>query len=236
MCWVSEEKPERLVAKEDITVYKIVQIFPDSKIYSYYNEFPYELGKIYNTDITIKYVQNSCEYYFIENGFHSYNYNPDIGFDINLKNNIVCDKGGAVYRGPGVMGMLCIIPKGTEYYLNTCGDIVSTSIKPIALSTEELQDINTKHKKEHFKYEMSEIEKLHQLNKEISQLECKYDIALDWLFKTRKELIAILTLVHKGDIETAKYNFIPSTHENWENYKAEMNSFDYIVKTLNKKV
>jgi hypothetical protein len=83
---------------------------------------------------------------------------------------------------------------------------------------------------------MSEINKLHLLDKEITQLECKYDIALDWLFKTRKDLITILTLVSIGDIKTVKEYFIPSSDENWENYKEEMNSFEYIVNTLNKQV
>jgi hypothetical protein len=61
---------------------------------------------------------------------------------------------------------------------------------------------------------MSEINKLHLLDKEITQLECKYD--LDWLFKTRKDLITILTLVSIGDIKTVKEYFIPSSDENWE--------------------
>jgi hypothetical protein len=47
--------------------------------------------------------------------------------------------------------MLCIIPKGTEYYVNGYGDIVSTSIKPIVLSTKELNDLK---KGEYFEYEI----------------------------------------------------------------------------------
>jgi hypothetical protein len=42
------------------------------------------------------------------------------------------------------------------------------------------------------------IEQLHQLNKEITDLECKYDEALNWLFTTRKELITVLSALNRG--------------------------------------
>lgn len=83
---------------------------------------------------------------------------------------------------------------------------------------------------------MTEIERLHQLHEEIEQLELKYDLALNWLFKTRKELITVLSLIGKGKIETIKENFTTSDEEGWEVYKEQMNSFDYIVNTLNKKI
>ena len=83
---------------------------------------------------------------------------------------------------------------------------------------------------------MTEIERLHQLHEEIEQLELKYDLALNWLFKTRKELIIVLSLIGKGKIETIKENFTTSDEEGWEVYKEQMNSFDYIVNTLNKKI
>ena len=83
---------------------------------------------------------------------------------------------------------------------------------------------------------MTEIERLHQLHEEIEQLELKYDLALNWLFKVRKELVTVLSLVGKGNIETIKENFMTSDEEGWEIYKEQMNSFDYIVNTLNKKI
>ena len=144
MCWISKKKPERLVAKEDTTVYKIVQVFPDNKIHSYYNEFIYELGQIYNTECNVEYFkQDEDDLYLINEGFHSYNYNPSIGYDTIKQSVIVGSKSMEVYSGPGVFGMLCIIPKGTEYYINDYGDIVSTSIKPITLSTKELTNLTS---------------------------------------------------------------------------------------------
>ena len=83
---------------------------------------------------------------------------------------------------------------------------------------------------------MTEIERLHQLHEEIEQLELKYDLALNWLFKVRKELVTVLSLVGRGKIETIKENFTTSDEEGWEIYKEQMNSFDYIVNTLNKKI
>ena len=83
---------------------------------------------------------------------------------------------------------------------------------------------------------MGKIEELYQLAKEIEQLELKYDLALNWLFKVRKELVTVLSLVGKGKIETIKENFTTSDEEGWEIYKEQMNSFDYIVNTLNKKI
>lgn len=83
---------------------------------------------------------------------------------------------------------------------------------------------------------MGKIEELYQLAKEIEQLELKYDLALNWLFKVRKELVTVLSLVGRGKIETIKENFTTSADEGWEIYKEQMNSFDYIVNTLNKKI
>ncbi len=80
------------------------------------------------------------------------------------------------------------------------------------------------------------IEQLHQLNKEVTDLECKYNMAVEWLYKTRKEFITILSLVSRNDIEGIKENFLTSKDENWEAFKQEMNSYDYIIETLNKKV
>ena len=83
---------------------------------------------------------------------------------------------------------------------------------------------------------MGKIEELYQLAKEIEQLELKYDLALNWLFKTRKELITVLSLVGRGQIETIKENFPTSAEEGWEVYKEQMNSFEYITDTLNRKL
>lgn len=152
MCWISNNKPERLIAKECITVYKVVQIYPDGKILSYFNDFPYKLGGIYNTVITVKHLKDGYnDFYFVEEGFHSYNYHLKIGLDPFLNMPIAYDESNARYYGVGIYGMLCIIPKGAEYYVNEYGDIVSTSIKPIVLSTKELNDLK---KREHFEYEI----------------------------------------------------------------------------------
>jgi hypothetical protein len=152
MCWICNNKPERLIAKECITVYKVVQIYPDGKILSYFNDFPYKLGGIYNTVITVKHLKDGHnDFYFIEEGFHSYNYQLEIGIDPFPQTPIAYGKSSARYYGVGIYGMLCVIPKGAEYYVNEYGDIVSTAIKPIALSIKELNDLK---KGEYFEYEI----------------------------------------------------------------------------------
>ena len=149
MCWISNNKPERLVAKEDIAVYKVVQISPDNKILSYFNDFPYKLGEIYDATITIKrYKDEYNDFYYIEQGFHSYKYKLEI--DPFLQIPLTYDRNGTKYYGDDIYGMLCIIPKGAEYYVNEFGDVVSTSIKSIVLSTKELNDLDVG---EHFEYE-----------------------------------------------------------------------------------
>ncbi len=83
---------------------------------------------------------------------------------------------------------------------------------------------------------MTEIERLHQLDAEIAQLEYKYKQALSWLFRTRKELFTVLNVISRGDIKAVKEYFMTSDDEGWETYKKDMNSYDYIVNTLNKEI
>lgn len=152
MCWICNNKPEQLVAKEDITVYKVVQVYPNGKILSYFHDFPYKLGEIYNTTIAVKHFKDYYnDFYFIEQGLHSYNYDLEIGIDPFIVTTTLTDSSGARYYGIGIYGVLCIIPKGTEYYVNELGDVVSTRIKLIALSTKELNDLKMG---EYFEYEI----------------------------------------------------------------------------------
>jgi hypothetical protein len=151
MCWISNNKPEQLIAKEDITVYKVIQKYPDDKILSYFNDFPYELGEIYNTTITVRHFKDDYNnFYFIKSGFHSYNYDLEICIDPFITTPVLTDALETRYYGTGVYGMICTIPKGTKYYVNEFGDVVSTSIKPIALSTKELNNLK---EGEHFEYD-----------------------------------------------------------------------------------
>lgn len=74
---------------------------------------------------------------------------------------------------------------------------------------------------------MTEIERMHQLDNEITSLECKYDTALKLLHKTRVELVSVLNAVGMGNIDTIKDLFITSDNkEQWNNYQNKMNSFD----------
>lgn len=151
MCWTSYNEPEQLVAKEDIVVYKTVKVHSYSKILSYYRDFPYKLGETYSIDIVTRHLKDEFnDFYFIDQGFNSYNYQLRIGVDVLLHINCAYDKSANLYFGKNLFGMLCIIPKGTEYYINKRGEVISASIKPIALSTKELNNLK---EGEHFEYD-----------------------------------------------------------------------------------
>lgn len=63
------------------------------------------------------------------------------------------------------------------------------------------------------------IEQLHQLNKEITNLECKYDEALNWLFTTRKELITVLSALNRGILLKSNSLILMMSFGNLINFK-----------------
>ncbi|HMU03848.1 MAG TPA: hypothetical protein PJ990_09500 [Saprospiraceae bacterium] len=115
MCWTSVFVPEDLIAEKDITVFKFTARDCKSSIFcSYYYKYAYEKG-ITQPCINIEpcYFRH---YWHIDEGYHSYKtlrrirmFNPVL----ELCNYMV-----------GVF----IIPKGSKYYENFGGEIVSESI------------------------------------------------------------------------------------------------------------
>ena len=121
MCWISYKPPVKKIAKKDILVYKFVN-------YNYYNplinkctsffrNFSYKFGVKYNTDIKIEFDNSVCAMWVGREGFHSY-----------------CNKKTALYNSkvyvlsPFTTVVKCIIPKGSEYYVNNQYEIISNSI------------------------------------------------------------------------------------------------------------
>jgi hypothetical protein len=126
MCFKSKDKT-KYIAKEDIVCYKKVYIMPTSECMSYWTHFRYEFGKLYelkntkacNVDYMYGHdpdnislqniipVQDTGHLIWIDKGFHSYNIHSIDGFNVpNVK---------------------CIIPAGSEYYMNT-SEYVSNQI------------------------------------------------------------------------------------------------------------
>ena len=148
MCWFInktefEDNPNQYhkVAEEDIFVYKIGDVIDNEFHPKIYNKFAYK-PEVLNEDISLLFNEysiyeknstNSRPYgYNINNGYHSYsgecsicdNYFIYGGYrivDIKLS-TLINNTFNTPYIGK------FIIPKGTEYYENDKGEIVSSQI------------------------------------------------------------------------------------------------------------
>lgn len=125
MCWTSYIKPIRFIAHEDIKCYKVFSktniVWSSSKkireimsLYRNYLYIPYNINPkvniIYpNYIIDILYDEYS---YRIQEGYHSYS-----TFNI-----------AKLYSNDLFHIIECSIPKGSEYYINEGGEIVSSNL------------------------------------------------------------------------------------------------------------
>lgn len=125
MCWITYGAPSALIAETDIPILK-VGIEDGDIMESPYTKFPYELGKIYKMDkINPIYVKGQCQ---IHEGFHSYD--PR---ELQLYREfwgVIVAKGGLKQdHYPSWMSVFeGFIPKGSHYYLNMSGELVSDGI------------------------------------------------------------------------------------------------------------
>ena len=139
MCWTSENKLTKLIADKDIECYKNFRlkdiIFEQKSIFKFkfgkkkiiqiislfkkYKYIPYKKQQI----IDLKFKPIELFYYIygndkiigykIDAGYHSY--------------NAIEKKKKSIFFGDEVI-IKCIIPKGTEYYINNDNEIVSSTI------------------------------------------------------------------------------------------------------------
>lgn len=136
MCWVGNVE-NRKIATEDIKTKKIVDLF-EGRYYGYYQElFEYELGKTYKTEINPTRVTYDDNVRVIDVGYHSYAWDIEIkslcGGDIRVKGlGLLGGKTTYTNRhgfGNGkVVVVECTIPKGTVYWENCVGEIVSEKL------------------------------------------------------------------------------------------------------------
>lgn len=125
MCWITYGVPSVLIAETDIPILK-VGVEEENVMISPYTKFSYELGKIYKmSGIHPIYVKGQCQ---IHEGFHSYN-----SRELQLYREfwgIIVAKGSLKQdRYPAWMNVFeGFIPKGSHYYLNMCGELVSDGI------------------------------------------------------------------------------------------------------------
>lgn len=131
MCWVGNNTDIKKIAERDFYVYKIGRVISDAifvsdiRGYSYVPKYPNRIVPLVPYSLCV-------DSYIVDRGYHSYkwvaldntypnerclclgNYNPA------LKENI------SLYKGCCIATF--IIPKGTEYFENEHGHIVSSEI------------------------------------------------------------------------------------------------------------
>jgi len=125
MCWTTYGIPPKLTAEADVPILK-VGVEDGNIMVSPYNKFPYELGKIYKMPgMNLIYSEFQCH---IHEGFHSYDPRK-----LQLHHEfwgVIVAKGGLRRDSyPRWMDIFeGFIPKGSHYYLNVYGELVSDGI------------------------------------------------------------------------------------------------------------
>lgn len=135
MCWISNQLPIKNVALEDIPVFKVMILLGNSRLISKYYSFEYRIGETYSMN-NDEIILHRLKYgYIIEEGFHSYSsdskieVHPDMMEILNARD--MCVDRMSIYSECTYVKVECIIPKGSEYYVNKDGEYVSNNIKII---------------------------------------------------------------------------------------------------------
>ena len=131
MCWIGR-KDTKQVAKRDFYVYKIGLVMGNT-FTSLYQKYIYRIKRS-NPIIPLKPVEDKNGITKIETGYHSY---KEVAIGFYPKNPYFRN----IYLGDVITGYIdkfeCysalyvgtfIVPKGSEYYINTRGEIVSSNI------------------------------------------------------------------------------------------------------------
>ena len=134
MCWVSKTKPIKNIAEKDIICYKVFHFnniifeefvdrtkiqFDKNKIQKLYSEcmnflyIPYKKQEHINLKI-----ENDIIRYIIDEGYHSYSTFERAQY--RLRYNSIYNSNLKIIE--------CIIPKDSEYYVNSRQEIVSSNI------------------------------------------------------------------------------------------------------------
>ena len=114
MCLITNNL-HKYIAEKDIVCYKIVNL-RGNEITSYWFEFPYELNRKYTTQV-LQPIPAPYDNIRIEKGFHSYRNLYTAKGDIWLS---------LIESLPKVI-VKCIVPKGSEHYINS-QEMVSNQI------------------------------------------------------------------------------------------------------------
>lgn len=129
MCWVSRTKPIKNIAEKDIICYKVFHFydiffdeqldrtkiqFDKNKIQKLYSEYMNFLYIPYKKQehINLK-IENDIIRYIIDEGYHSYSTFERAQYRLGYSDLKIIE---------------CIIPKDSEYYVNSRQEIVSSNI------------------------------------------------------------------------------------------------------------
>jgi hypothetical protein len=133
MCFYPNENSKVLVAKSNITVYKVVKSYGGSdtcEVYAPYKHTTYSLGKTYKTRYFVTDDQ-SCSRKFISRlPRHAYNHGIGAGFHSFTNRYLAIRE--LVYMTndrSNLVVVKCRIPKGTPYMRNKSGEVVSLALK-----------------------------------------------------------------------------------------------------------
>lgn len=131
MCWIGRKNTKQ-IAKRDFYVYKIGVVLGNTFV-SLFQTHIYRI-KGSNPIIPLKPTKNDYEIIEIEAGYHSY---KEVAIEFYPQNHYFRD----IYLGDAIKGFVddlrlyshlylgtFIVPKGSEYYINTRGEIVSSNI------------------------------------------------------------------------------------------------------------
>ncbi len=133
MCWEGKVS-DRKIATRDIKTKKIVEFINGSYCGYFQRNFRYELGKTYTAKIKPYEQEPSDTYCMIDAGLHSYAWDTKMTRSTYSDIVIICSRECGIlsrrfyfFSNP-ILAMECTIPKGTVYYENKCGEIVSEKL------------------------------------------------------------------------------------------------------------
>lgn len=133
MCWSTKDKnyATPILAEKDFKVYKVL-IVAGNSILSPCHHFEWELGVLYEEDIKVNTTGVEVLETKINDGFHSLKFPPickDDSWCIGDKELFGCVTHDIVFEA--------IIPKGSVYFENEDGEIVSDALKLEGIYLEE---------------------------------------------------------------------------------------------------
>lgn len=134
MCWkcLGLANPQRALV--DKRVFKIVRKINSKEFASYFQDHTYQLNvKCPLIDIQ---VYTILPEQYITEGYHSYNINLDYVENKELQTLKILGVTGVLECYSlmrDICGLECIIPKGTLFYENERGEIVSETIIPLSI-------------------------------------------------------------------------------------------------------